>query len=152
MPTNDSLHVIIAGGGIGGLALAHGLHKAGVDVAVYERDLHRTDRLQGFRIHISPRGSRALYELLPGRLYRAFVATAGSLDRDFGFGFATEQFDMLLELDMDTIEGEATGDVDRNFGVSRITLRQILLSELDGIVHYDKAITGYRRLDDGRVE
>jgi|GEM_PF-155282 len=152
MSDNTSLHVIIAGGGIGGLALAHGLRKAGVSVAVYERDLHRTDRLQGFRIHISPRGSRALYELLPERLYRAFVASSGSMDRDFGFGFATEQFDMLLELDMDTIEGPTTGDVDRNFGASRITLRQILLSDLDGLVHYDKAITGYRQLPDGKVE
>lgn len=152
MSPNNSLRVIIAGGGIGGLALAHGLHKAGIDVEVYERDRHRTDRLQGFRIHISPRGSRALFELLPERLYRAFVATSGNMDRDSGFGFATEQFEMLLDLDMDTIEGTATGDVDRNFGVSRITLRQILLSELDGIVHYDKAITGYEQLGDGRVE
>ncbi|MBU3066916.1 FAD-dependent monooxygenase [Nocardia sp. NEAU-G5] len=153
MSDNASLHVIIAGGGIGGLALAHGLRGAGVSVAVYERDRHRTDRLQGFRIHISPRGSRALHELLPAHLYRAFVAGAGNMDREFGFGFATEQLDMLLELDMDAIEGATTGDdVDRNFGVSRITLRQVLLSDLDGIVHYDKAITGYRRLDDGRVE
>ncbi len=152
MSDNTSLHVIIAGGGIGGLALAHGLRKAGVSVAVYERDRHRTDRLQGFRIHISPRGSRALYELLPEHLYRAFVATSGEMGGDSGFGFATEHLDMLVDLDMTTIEGTPTGDVDRNFGVSRITLRQILLSELDDIVHYDKAITGYRHLPDGKVE
>ncbi|WP_216896990.1 FAD-dependent oxidoreductase [Nocardia alni] len=152
MSPNNSLHVIVAGGGIGGLALAHGLRKAGVSVAVYERDRHRTDRLQGFRIHISPRGSRALYELLPEHLYRAFVASAGENDPDSGFGFATEHFEMLLDLDMTTIEGRPTGDVDRNFGISRITLRQILLSDLDDIVHYDKAITGYRHLPGGRVE
>ncbi|MFC4949423.1 FAD-dependent oxidoreductase [Pseudonocardia sp. GCM10023141] len=44
---SENLHVIIAGGGIGGLALAQGLRRAGVGVAVYERDRHRTDRVQG---------------------------------------------------------------------------------------------------------
>ncbi|MQY21123.1 FAD-dependent oxidoreductase [Nocardia macrotermitis] len=152
MSAKTSLRVIVAGGGIGGLALAHGLRKAGIDVAVYERDRHRTDRLQGFRIHISPRGSRALHELLPDHLYRAFVAHSNAVESEIGFGFATERMSTLLDLDRETIEGNPTGDVDRNFGVSRITLRQILLSDLDDVVHYDKAITGYTRLPDGRVE
>lgn len=152
MSANTSLRVIIAGGGIGGLALAHGLRRAGVEVAVYERDRHRTDRLQGFRIHISPRGSRALHELLPEHLYRAFVAQSGKTNDEVGFGFATEQMGTLLELDRETIEGNPTGDFDRNFAISRITLRQILLSDLDDVVHYDKAITGYTRLPDGTVQ
>lgn len=37
--TTRPLQVVIAGGGIGGLVLAVGLLKKGVDVAVYERDL-----------------------------------------------------------------------------------------------------------------
>ena len=32
------LHVLIIGGGIGGLTLAQGLKKSGANVAVYERD------------------------------------------------------------------------------------------------------------------
>ncbi|MBV8334232.1 MAG: FAD-dependent monooxygenase, partial [Alphaproteobacteria bacterium] len=32
------LHVLIIGGGIGGLTLAQGLMQAGVSAAVYERD------------------------------------------------------------------------------------------------------------------
>src|SRR5262249_46048710 len=35
------LHVVIIGGGIGGLTLAQGLKKSGVSVAVYERDRTR---------------------------------------------------------------------------------------------------------------
>ena len=44
------LHVLIVGGGLGGLALAQGLKKHGISCAVYEKDLSRADRLQGYRI------------------------------------------------------------------------------------------------------
>ena len=55
---------MIIGGGIGGLCLAQGLRRAGIDVTVYERTLTRTDWLQGYRIHINPHGSRALHDCL----------------------------------------------------------------------------------------
>jgi salicylate hydroxylase len=55
--TPAPLHVLIIGGGIGGLTLAQGLRKSGVSVAVYERDRTATDRLQGYRVHINPAGS-----------------------------------------------------------------------------------------------
>ena len=45
--------VIIVGGGIGGLTLAQGLKKNGISCAVYEKDLSRADRLQGYRIVIA---------------------------------------------------------------------------------------------------
>ena len=38
-------HVLVIGGGIGGLCLAQGLRGAGVSVAVYERTRVRTDWL-----------------------------------------------------------------------------------------------------------
>ena len=63
--TDKGFHVGIVGGGIGGLALAQGLKKAGISVALYERDRTPTDRLQGYRVHISPKGSVALHDCLP---------------------------------------------------------------------------------------
>ena len=42
----EPFHVLIIGGGIGGLTLAQGLERAGVSAAVYERDRTLTDRLQ----------------------------------------------------------------------------------------------------------
>ncbi|MFQ6394426.1 FAD-dependent oxidoreductase [Nocardia sp. KC 131] len=149
MSDNKFPHVLVAGGGIGGLALANGLRKAGVSVAVYERDRHRTDRVQGFRVHINPTGSRALHELLPEPAYRAFIASSGK--GATRFGFVTEQMKDLLNLDTEVIEGEHN-EIDSHYGISRITLRQILLADLDTVVHYDKAITGYAELPDGRVE
>src|SRR5690349_16445427 len=69
------LRVLIIGGGTGGLCLAHGLKRAGIEVAVYERDRTRADGLHGYRVGIDPDGSRALHACLPPELYDTFVAT-----------------------------------------------------------------------------
>jgi 2-polyprenyl-6-methoxyphenol hydroxylase-like FAD-dependent oxidoreductase len=53
-------HVIVTGAGTGGLCLAQGLKRAGVSVAVYERDRTRRDGLQGYRVGIDADGKRAL--------------------------------------------------------------------------------------------
>jgi 2-polyprenyl-6-methoxyphenol hydroxylase-like FAD-dependent oxidoreductase len=54
------VHVLIIGGGTGGMCLAQGLTRAGVSVAVYERDRTRSDGLHGYRVGINPTGNRAL--------------------------------------------------------------------------------------------
>jgi 2-polyprenyl-6-methoxyphenol hydroxylase-like FAD-dependent oxidoreductase len=72
--TKESHAVVVVGGGTGGLCLAHGLRRAGIDVAVYERDRTRRDGLHGYRVGISPDGSRALHACLPAELYDTFVA------------------------------------------------------------------------------
>ena len=45
----SGLRVAVAGGGLGGLCLAQGLGKAGIDVTVYERDAQLAARRQGYR-------------------------------------------------------------------------------------------------------
>ena len=45
----SSLRVLVIGAGLGGLCLAQGLRKAGVEVAVYERDTGLAIRTQGHR-------------------------------------------------------------------------------------------------------
>jgi 2-polyprenyl-6-methoxyphenol hydroxylase-like FAD-dependent oxidoreductase len=49
----SGLRVAVAGGGLGGLCLAQGLLKAGVDVTVYERDAQLAGRRQGYRLHVA---------------------------------------------------------------------------------------------------
>ncbi|WP_342800428.1 FAD-dependent monooxygenase [Nocardia sp. No.11] len=145
MATNSPLRVIVVGGGIGGLALANGLRRAGVAVSVHEREVRRTDRLQGFRIHINPHGSAALAELLSPELFATFVACSGKGGN--GFGFVTEQLSSLIAFDStDTVS--ADGD---HYGISRITLRRILLAELGDAVRYGSAFDRYERRPDGRV-
>lgn len=144
------LHIIVIGGGIGGLALAQGLKKNGVSVAVYERDRTRTDRVQGYRVHINPTGSRALYECLPQHLFDIFAQTCGKPTQ--GIRFVTEQGKVLLTLDKMNGVSDGPGDtVAQHRAVSRITLRQILLSGLDDIVHFNKTFTHYEEGPGGRV-
>jgi 2-polyprenyl-6-methoxyphenol hydroxylase-like FAD-dependent oxidoreductase len=68
------LHVLIIGAGTGGLCLAHGLKRAGISVAVYERDRTRTGGLQGYRVGIDPDGSRALHAIHKPVIGRAVLA------------------------------------------------------------------------------
>jgi salicylate hydroxylase len=146
--TPAPLHVIIIGGGIGGLTLAQGLKKSGVSIAVYERDRTATDRLQGYRVHINPTGSRALHECLPPALFDAFARTCGKPTA--GMRFITERMGVLLAIDR--FDAEVNADpVALHRSASRITLRQVLLSGLDDIVHFGKTFVRYEELPTGRV-
>ena len=138
----SSLHVLVIGGGPGGLYLAQGLKKAGASLGVYERD--RAPRLQGYRVHINPTGSKALHACLPEHLYKAFVDSCGLSTGKITF--ATEGMDKLLQLDV-----RADDPVNSHKSVSRITLRQILLSGLEDVVHFGKTFTRYFVRDDGKI-
>nr|WP_245582515.1 FAD-dependent monooxygenase [Neorhizobium lilium] len=69
--------VAIIGGGPGGLALAQGLKKNGIDTAVFERDAIRADYVQGFRMRIRQRGIDALQADMPPHLFQIFIDTLG---------------------------------------------------------------------------
>ena len=92
------MKVLVIGGGTGGLALAHGLQRAGIGVTVFERDALRTDGLHGYRVGIDPDGSRALHALLPTELYDTFVATKAR-DPKY-FNMLTEDLKEVLSLDL----------------------------------------------------
>jgi salicylate hydroxylase len=141
--------VMIIGGGIGGLCLAQGLRRADIDVTVYERTLTRTDWLQGYRIHINPHGSRALRDCLDPANWQAFLDTVSISGG--GFGFATEQLRDLLRFRGDEFAPTTADPAHRHYGVSRIGLRQVLLSGMDEVVRLGKTFESYAVLPDGRV-
>jgi 2-polyprenyl-6-methoxyphenol hydroxylase-like FAD-dependent oxidoreductase len=140
-----ALHVIIVGAGTGGLCLAHGLKRAGISVAVYERDRTRKDGLQGYRVGISPAGSYALSQCLSPQLYDLFVATCARPPQYFNM--LTEQMSELLS--MERFSGD--DDVNSEKSVSRMTLRQVLLTGLEDVVSFDKKFSHYEHYSDGRV-
>ena len=143
---NRAFHVAIIGGGMGGLCLANGLKKAGISVAVYERDQSADARPQGYRIHINPQGSTALHECLPQHLWDLFHSSGGDFSQ--GFSIVTEQLHELLSF------GRAGGTADtiaRHRSISRITLRRILLAGLEDEVQFNKRFLRYEEIPHGAV-
>lgn len=145
--SQHSFHVMIIGGGLGGLCLAQGLKKAGISVAVYERAQTRNERLQGYRIHIEAMGNRALHDCLPAHLFEAYLKTTGSAGK--GLLMSDEQLNHLVEFAANS--ASQTDPLEAPRSASRITLRQVLLAELDEIVHFNKAYSHYQENPDGSV-
>jgi 2-polyprenyl-6-methoxyphenol hydroxylase-like FAD-dependent oxidoreductase len=141
----DPMHVLIIGGGTGGMCLAHGLKRAGVQVTVYERDRTRTDGLHGYRVGINPTGLRALRECLPPELFDTFVATCARSPRYFNV--LTEKLKVTASVPL----REPADPVDSERSVSRMTLRQVLFTGMEDVVHFGKTFTHYRQHDDGTV-
>lgn len=140
------LHVLIAGGGIGGLALAQGLRKAGVGVAVYERDPSPDFRPQGYRIHLDAAGHTSLAECLSEDLYELYVATSTRTPKSQLAVFFDHQLNEIRVADA------RVGDCDparAPTAVNRLTLRQILLAGLDGVVHFGRELVSYQQDDNG---
>jgi 2-polyprenyl-6-methoxyphenol hydroxylase-like FAD-dependent oxidoreductase len=140
--------VIVVGGGIGGLALAQGLRRRGLAVAVFERDRSPADRLQGYRVHINTEGSRALHACLPREIFAAFLATCGQPNT--GIGIATHRLRELIWFG-DTRPNDPSDAIDGVKSASRVSLRQVLLAELSEVVHFGKSFSYYEHTDDGQV-
>ncbi|KAK2595209.1 hypothetical protein QQS21_007062 [Conoideocrella luteorostrata] len=142
-------NIIIVGAGTGGLALGHALRKSGADITfhIYERYRTRTDGLFGYRVGISPEGSRCLAACLPDDLFQIFSRTTAT-PPDY-FNIITEKYQELLSIGgFSQVPDDGIG-AERS--VSRMTLRQVLLTGLEDVVHFDKHFTHYNSNDDGTV-
>ncbi len=144
----SSFHVLIVGGGLGGLCLAQGLRQAGISVAVYERDAMPVIRRQGYRIHIDARGASGLRACLPSHLFELFTATASPPGRQVTV--INKHLKKLRVIDLPQVDTSSPAAF--NAGVDRLTLREILLSGLDGIVSFGKEFSHYEMQEDGSVQ
>ena len=140
------MHVLIIGAGTGGLALAHALKQGNVSVSVYERDLLPNADSGGYRVGISPAGSRALKACVPPEIYELFVATCARAPRYFNM--LTEQFAEILCFEL---EGVSADIVDGEKNVIRRTLRRVLLTGLEDNVSFGRGLVSYARNRDGSV-
>jgi 2-polyprenyl-6-methoxyphenol hydroxylase-like FAD-dependent oxidoreductase len=138
---------MIIGAGTGGLALAHALHRAGIHVSVFERDLTPRNAQGGYRVGISPAGSRALKACISPELYDFFVTTCAEPPRYFSM--LTEGFSELVCLEL---TGEAADPIDGEKNVIRSILSQVLLTGLKDAVFFEKKFTRYESLANGRVK
>ncbi|NUO96664.1 MAG: FAD-dependent monooxygenase [Nonomuraea sp.] len=141
------MHVAIIGGGLAGPCLAHGLRRAGFGVTLHERDPEPA-KGQGYRIRIAPEGSRALHDCLPEHLHRLVLATAGVP------GSAVT----VLAGDLTVVNrfpaGDPAAELTPGSGISvdRLTLRTILLAELEEVTRFGAEFTHFVPLPGGRVE
>lgn len=140
------MRVLIIGAGTGGLALAHKLKQGGVLVSVFERDLEPNADIGGYRVGISPAGSRALQSCVPPDLYDLYAATSARPPRYTNM--VDERFAKLLRFDLSSIsEDIAFGEKN----VIRRTLRRVLLRGLETEVTFGKSFVDYTHNPNGTV-
>lgn len=141
------MRVIVVGAGLGGLTLAHGLRRAGIDVVVYERD-SELGRPQGVSLHVDDRGASALRACLPP----AHVAMAEAT-----MGGPREQTLTLSEVDGElAVVGAQPSDgmagrARPGRQVHRPLLRAVLLTELDDVVRFGAQFTRFEQRAGGTV-
>ncbi len=147
----EGLRVAVAGGGLGGLCLAQGLRRAGVDVTVYEWDVALSGRRQGYRLHMDARAGLALQACLPPELWELFLATCGRPSRRFTV--LSDRLRVLHEVAADPALDPFAPET-LSTSVNRQTLREILAAGLDAVsytIGYESGADGVRlRFADGR--
>lgn len=141
------MKVVIAGAGLGGLCLAQGLKKAGIDFKVYERDTAFNSRTQGYRIRIDYSGQQALAACLPPDLYNAFERSA-----------ALPAPVYTLDTRMQALENKWVDqwikderEIPADLKADRYTLRRVLIQGIEDHVQFNKDLTGYRLQPDQTV-
>jgi 2-polyprenyl-6-methoxyphenol hydroxylase-like FAD-dependent oxidoreductase len=132
----------VAGAGIGGLCLAQGLLRAGLEVTVYERDAALDAGGQGYRLHID--AGPALRACLPPDLYELCVATSGRPGT--AVTVVTKSLRPLRRIEI----GAPPDPVPVPASANRQTLREILAARMDGIIEFGRTCTGFEQ-DPGGV-
>jgi 2-polyprenyl-6-methoxyphenol hydroxylase-like FAD-dependent oxidoreductase len=136
--------VAVAGAGIGGLCLAQGLRRAGIEVAVYERDGELTAGGQGYRLHID--AGPALHACLPPDLYELCVATAGRPGT--AMTVLSKSLRPLRRIEAgprpDPLD-PAADPAALSMPVNRQTFREILAARLDDVLEFGRACAGFEQ-------
>ncbi|MEH1165292.1 NAD(P)/FAD-dependent oxidoreductase [Micromonospora sp. CPCC 205539] len=140
---SDHARILIAGAGIGGLALAQALRHGGYDVVVFERDPTPRTRDQGYRLHLDPNGNAALRTCLPRQVLDRVRSTSG-VNGDLVAAY-THRLEQVMAQTFPAITSDEITHVDRD------TLRQGLLAGLGDSVRFDRTVTGYQITASGRV-
>ena len=139
----DQARILIAGAGIGGLALAHALRRGGLQVAVYERDEAPAVRNQGYRIHVDADGNAALRACLPPHVLDLVRRTSG-VTNDLLAAYTHELQQVMAQI--------FPASADQITHVDRNAFRNGMLTGLNDSVTFGRTVSGYRATAAGRVE
>src|ERR1700684_3398406 len=139
------LHVLIAGGGLSGLALAQGLIKDGHTCEVFERDADDSRKI-GYYLHMNADGGEALRRCLPADLFELYAQTSR---RTYDPHESVVLDDQLNELSSQPHLGPPNEGERPHTGVHRRTLRAILRARLGDSFHPGPAVTGDKETADG---
>lgn len=143
MPT--SFHILIAGGGLGGLALAQALIARGHTVEVFERD-NGVGQRQGYYLTVNGDGGEALRRVLPEELYELYLATAR---RPYEHQASIVRDTDLNLLGMQPSLGRRNVGERRHTGVDRRTLRRILGLGIEACVQWGVSAVDYSEDEEG---
>ncbi len=133
-------HVLIAGAGIGGLALAQGLRRVGISFEIFERDPAFDSRAQGYRFRIDADGDSALRACLPPHLFELYQATS-SIPSSPPAGAYNQDLEMFYRFDGADPKSPVAPKTpsQTHVTINRLTLRQVLLGELGDAIHFSKS-------------
>jgi salicylate hydroxylase len=131
--------VVIIGAGIGGLALAQALHRAGDEVRIYDRDAD-ISATGGYRLHLDDRACAALRRHLSPGHYQALLASSAGPAAFRRFSITDHRLRPLVIEHQDP-------DAERLL-IGRIPLRRLLAYGLGDVVRVGAEFTGYST-DDG---
>lgn len=106
------------------------------------------ENLAGYGIHIDAHGRHALRSCLPlanwTRLQKLFTSAGTKLF------FRDPQLKVLAEKDEAVLSGKSASEVERS-GITRVDLRDALLSGLEDVVHWGKAFSKYENVDGNKI-
>ncbi|KAG0647704.1 Dual O-methyltransferase FAD-dependent monooxygenase CTB3 [Hyphodiscus hymeniophilus] len=152
----SSPHILVIGGGIGGLALSQNLRKRGVSFTLFERDASPSARAQGYRIRVAGEGADGLLECLDDELLKVFEETCAEMKSMSGARLNAVDGSPMVPLGPPGMRpgGPAPGPPwmkrdGRAYTVDRTMLRNVLLLGQEQHVKFGKTLTKYETTDSG---
>lgn len=136
------MRVIVIGAGMGGLTLAHALHRANIDVMVHDRDAS-AEATGGYRLALSAEACAALRRHLSPEHYQALQASSVPTETVHRLRFADHRLRALSVTSWDPTEEALL--------IGRVPLRRLLAHGLDDRIRFGAAYVSHDVLPDGRV-
>jgi 2-polyprenyl-6-methoxyphenol hydroxylase-like FAD-dependent oxidoreductase len=149
-----SQHILIIGGGIGGLALAQGLRKFNIPFTVFERDSSPISRSQGYRLRLAGGGADSLRSCLDVPQWDLFEKSGAEIGPGMSRLNAIDGSDMARfglgpgHGAFGAIKPSMRG-LDVAYGVDRTMLRALLLLGQDENIKFGKSFAKYEITESG---